>query len=154
MQIRAGNRQDEAIIRTIVFQALQEHGIEADLEGRDNDLRNVEHNYFWHNGLCLVAESDGQVIGVLAGRQSPADESVLELSRLAVVGGARRRGAGRKLIATMLFFARNMEYKKIVLAVPGLPENPADPEVLTRLGFVQDEATKDWTYSLSKQTTN
>lgn len=144
MQIRAGNRQDEAIIRTIIFQALEEHGIQSDLEGRDNDLRNVERNYFWYDGLCLVAENDGQVVGVLAAKRSQKDESTLLLTRLAVVPGVRKRGTARELVKTMLFFANNMEYKKVVICVPGLEQEKEffAPSFLQKVGF--DTQSNSW----------
>lgn len=151
MQIRAGNRQDEPIIRTIIFQALEEQGIHSDLEGRDSDLRNIEHNYFWFDGLCLVAERDGQIIGVLAARKSKTDDKALELARLAVTPGARMRGAARQLVKTMIAFAANMEYSKIVLGVPGLSADlkGINPEVLKHLSFEQ-ESNGYWQVDLSK----
>lgn len=137
MQIRAGNRQDEAIIRTILFQSLEEHGIESDLEGRDKDLRNIEHNYFWYDGLCLVAENDGQIVGFLAGKKSDKSEDTLLLSRLVVVAGARKRGTGRALMKTLIFYSQNMEYKTIEIAIPGnlQVQNLIDPAILQKYGF-------------------
>ncbi len=152
MQIRAGNRQDEPIIRTIVFQALEALGIEPELDGRDKDLRNLELNYFWHDGLCIVAERDGQVIGVLAAARSEKQEDALALKRLAVTPGAQKRGAARKLIKTMCFFARNMEYKKVVFCLPGFsPEDlKIDPLILSKLGFEKEENTGNWQMVLGK----
>ncbi|MBX9685646.1 MAG: GNAT family N-acetyltransferase [Candidatus Obscuribacterales bacterium] len=138
MQIRAANRQDEPILRTIIFQALEEHGLKADLEGRDRDLRNVEYNYFWFDGLCLVAERDGQLIGVLAARKSEKDDNVLELLRLAVTPGARQRGVAKALVKTMLFFAANMEYKLVKFAFPAGQESFIPEEIMTKLGFQKD----------------
>lgn len=122
MQIRAGNRQDEPIIRTIIFQSMEELGLESDLDGRDNDLRNIERNYFWYDGLCLVVENDGQTLGVLAGKRDEKDERVLILSRLAVLKAVRRRHYGTALMKSMLFFAANMEYEKIRIEVPGFAD--------------------------------
>lgn len=151
MQIRAATRQDEPIIRTIIFQALEENGIQSDLDGRDSDLRNVEHNYFWFDGLCLVSERDGQVIGVLAGRKSKEDDDVLELARIAVTPGARQRGAARALMKTMLFFAGNMDYKSVVLGVPGLSADlkQISPQILTKLGFTKDERRGCWQITIA-----
>lgn len=142
MQIRAATRQDEPIIRTIISQALEELGIQLDLEGRDSDLKNIERNYFWYDGLCLVAERDGQIIGVLAAKPNRQHAGILELSRLAVTPGARKRGAARALMKTLIFFAGNMECKRILLGVPGLSEDlkTIDPSILKRFGFVQDES--------------
>ena len=150
MQIRAGNRQDEAIIRTILFQSLEEHGIESDLEGRDKDLRNIEHNYFWYDGLCLVAENDGQIVGFLAGKRSEKSEDTLLLSRLVVVAGARKRGTGKALMKSLLFFCQNMEYQTIEIAVPGdfQVEKLIAPAVLSRFGF--ESSNNSWKLSVPK----
>lgn len=149
MQIRAGNKQDEPIIRTIIFQALEENGAVPDLEGRDRDLKNIEHNYFWYDGLCIVAERDGQIIGVLAARRSEKDEDSLELMRLAVTPGARQRGAARSLVKTLEFFAKNMDYKEVRVSQNELGEdlNRIDSKILKKLGFVQNEEKKFWQLS-------
>lgn len=151
MQIRAANKQDEPIIRTIIFQAMEENGASADLEGRDSDLKNVEHNYFWYDGLCIVAERDGQIIGVLAARRNEADEETLEIMRLAVTPGARKRGAARALVKTMLFFAGNMEYKKIRAGISDLGEDlkRIDPLILKKLGFTQEPDGSFWSIAPS-----
>ena len=41
MQIRAGNRQDEDKIRTIIFNAMKECGLEPEPEGREDDLMQI-----------------------------------------------------------------------------------------------------------------
>jgi predicted N-acetyltransferase YhbS len=146
MQVRAGTRQDEPIIRTIIFQALEEHGIQPDLEGRDSDLRNIEHSYFWYDGLCIVAERDGQIIGVLAARRQGDDEKTLELLRLAVTPGARKRGVARSLVKTMRFFAGNMGYEKIVIGKDSRSEllKKVSAVVLEKLGFSQNHEIDCW----------
>lgn len=146
MQIRAANKQDEPIIRTIVFQAMEEIGAVADLEGRDRDLKNVEQNYFWYDGLCIVAERDGQIVGVLAARRDEADEGTLELMRLAVTPGARQRGAARSLVKTMLFFAGNMEYKNVRAGSSeiGADLRQINPLILKKLGFNQAAGEASW----------
>jgi N-acetylglutamate synthase-like GNAT family acetyltransferase len=142
MQIRVANRQDEPLIRTIVFQALAENGIQPDLDGIDKDLRNTEHSYYWYDGLCIVAELDGQIIGVLAARRSFEDERLLVLRRLAVTPGARKRGTARALLKTMQFFARNMEYTTVLLDPPGNAERSSNPAsaALKALGFSSDKS--------------
>jgi GNAT superfamily N-acetyltransferase len=142
MQIRVATRQDEPFISTIVFQSLQEYGIQPDLQGADSDLTNTERHYFWYDGLCLVAENDGVIAGVLAGRRRPGQEDILELCRLVVEPGARRRGVARALLKTMLFFAANLEYKTIVCAPPGRAAELTLPPVpvMEKLGFSKDDA--------------
>lgn len=130
MQIRAGNRQDEAAIRALLFQAMEELSKTPDLEGRDRDLRNIESSYFWFDGLCLVAEKDSEIIGVVAARPREQEE-ILELSRLAVSPCSRRQGVAGKLMDSVSFFAGNMDYKKIVAS----PSLAVDRQLLLKLGF-------------------
>lgn len=151
MQVRAANRQDEPLIRNIVFSALEELGITPDPDGRDKDLKNVEQSYFWHDGACLVAERDGQVVGVVAARRGATDDE-LELARLAVYPAARNRGIGRELMKTLLFFAGNMEYKTLVLGsdLPSADLARLPATKLVQLGFAQQDSA--WRMSVPSGT--
>ncbi|MBY0360216.1 MAG: GNAT family N-acetyltransferase [Candidatus Obscuribacterales bacterium] len=126
MQIRAGNRQDETAIRALVSESL-------DLEGKDRDLRNIESSYFWFDGLCLVAEKDGEIIGFVAARPREQEE-ILELSRLAVAPSYMEQGVAAKLVDRVNFFAGNMDYEKIVAARSLAVERP----LLLKLGFTDN----------------
>lgn len=145
MQVRAGNRQDEPLVRAIVSQYLEEQGRLLDLEGADKDLRNLEHNYVWYDGLFIVAEREGQLVGFAAGRrandnsfdqenETPAQERLV-LSRLIVTPGARRRGAGKALVKVLSFFAQNMGYKEIALDKPAGLMQPESFLAMQKLGF-------------------
>lgn len=151
MQVRAANRQDEPLIRNIVFSALEELGITPDPDGRDKDLKNVEQSYFWRDGVCLVAERDGQVVGVVAARRGTTEDE-LELARLAVYPAARNRGAGRELMKTLLFFAGNMEYKTLVLGcdLPSADLARLPATKLVKLGFAQQDSA--WRMSVPSGT--
>jgi N-acetylglutamate synthase-like GNAT family acetyltransferase len=135
MQIRAGNRQDEPTIRAIIFDAMEECGLQPEPEGREDDLKNVESGYFWHDGIFIVAERDGAIIGVAGGRKNPDDEDELELIRLAILPAERRNRIAVELIDTIMFFAANMEYKRIILRTKARVISG----VLEKLGFVRDE---------------
>ena len=151
MQIRVANRQDEPLIRTIVFQSLEECGLHPDLEGLDQDLRNVEQSYFWYDGLCVVAENEGQIVGVLAARRSKENEDVLEMQRLAVTPGLRRRGVAKALMNTLKFFAMNMEYKSVVISTPGRETalDKSNADAFKKLGFAREAEASAWTYQVA-----
>lgn len=145
MQVRAGNRQDEPLVRAIVTQYLEEQGRALDLEDKDRDLRNLEANYFWHDGLFIVAERDGQLIGMLAGRKNSKSDEILDLKRLVVTTGARRRGVAKALVKTMLFFAQNMEYKKVEFKDSESVEDQQRDAALARLGFEKsNQESQSW----------
>jgi GNAT superfamily N-acetyltransferase len=119
MQIRVANRQDEPIIRTIVQQANAEVGdAEIDLTGRDSDLSNVDAKYFWHDGIFVVAEDDGAIVGLAGARRlsdtaDGAGHDILSLKRIVVIPARRRTGCASALLETVLFFAQNAEYKVV-----------------------------------------
>lgn len=135
MQIRAGNRQDEPTIRAIIFDAMEECGLQPEPEGREDDLKNVETGYFWHDGIFIVAEREGAIIGVAGGRRNPDDQDELELIRLAVLPAERKNHIAKELINTIMFFADNMEYKRVIMRTKAR----VIPGVLSKLGFAHDE---------------
>ena len=79
MQTRIANRQDEKEIRALTEIYYQKDGNSLDIEGKDNDLRNIEGNYIGKNGIFLVTEGgdnninggSGKVLAYLAARQKP-----------------------------------------------------------------------------------
>lgn len=137
MQIRAGNRQDEECIRDIIFKAMQECGLQPKPKGREDDLNNIEAGYFWHDGIFIVAERDGMIIGVAGGRRNPdpGHDGELELIRLAVLPEERKHHVARKLLDTVMFFATNMEYKQVILRT----QAQVIPGVLEKLNFALDK---------------
>lgn len=137
MQIRAGNRQDEKYIRPIIFNAMKECGLEPEPEGREDDLKDIEAGYFWHDGIFIVAERDGVIIGVAGGRRNPdpGHEGELELIRLAVLPEERKHHIARQLLDTILFFATNMEYEQVILRTRA----KVTAGVLEKLNFALDQ---------------
>lgn len=146
MQIRVANRQDEPIIRTIVSQANAEiGGTEVDLTGRDSDLNNIDANYFWYDGIFLVAEEDGQIIG-LAGARRGESEIMLELMRLVVIPARRRRKVASRLMETISFFGNNLGYREVVYK----PSQHGTAQREPILGFTADGAR--WKREIARAT--
>lgn len=71
MQIRLYSRQDDKEFRNLMQTIYQSQGSELDLDGKDNDLRNVEGSYFGNDGLFLVAEDNGVIQGFCGARIEP-----------------------------------------------------------------------------------
>ena len=71
MQIRLYSRQDDKEFRKLMQSICQSQGYELDLDGKDNDLRNVEGSYFGNDGLFLVAEDNGVIQGFCGARIEP-----------------------------------------------------------------------------------
>jgi N-acetylglutamate synthase-like GNAT family acetyltransferase len=114
MQIRFANRQDEAPVRAF----LESQGAILDLAGADNDLRNLDLNYFGKDGLFIVAEEEGKVIAFAGARKLDSDNDILELKRLIVPNeGATLGTAGDAIKERFLAIIKNhafqMDYKTI-----------------------------------------
>ncbi len=148
MQIRVATRQDEPIVRTIVTQVKIELGHpEIDLPGKDADLMDIESYYFWNDGLFIVAEDEGKVVGV-AGARRGESEDTLELVRLVVIPARRHTGIGAEMIHTVSFFARNSEYKRLVF----YPGKHGAKDESPYAGFSKDDDHPErWTMPINRQ---
>ncbi|HEY9715612.1 MAG TPA: hypothetical protein V6C72_19215 [Chroococcales cyanobacterium] len=162
MQIRLGNKQDEASVRQIVARAhsappahLDESGktespgdfLLLDLTGQDKDLVNIEANYIGHDGTFLVAEQDRKVVGFALARSKPGPESdsVCLLRRLMVerpVDGFELsiEELITKLIEKVESFACNLDYRILQVDLGGAA--PDMETVLSRLNY-QKSATEE-----------
>lgn len=147
MQIRLGNRQDEKAIGTLVFDVMKEFDLPIKPGGSEADLKNIEANYFARDGVFLVAEEEGKLVGIAGARRS--EENVLELVRMAVTKDWRGKGCARNLISTVLSFARDLGYERII--VEPARQYPGGTDFLMRFGFTSDtaeDAQQPWFYKL------
>lgn len=117
MQIRIANRQDEPEIRTFVEALYQKSGLSFELESKDSDLRNVEANYFGKEGLFLVAENEGAIVGIAGARKK--SESDLEIKRFLVADNESYSASEVRadLLKVIVEFAPRMLYSKIELSM-------------------------------------
>jgi hypothetical protein len=88
MQIRVFNRQDDKELRGLLQSLYEADGAHLDLDGKDNDLRNVEGTYFGHDGIFLVAEEDGAILAFCGARRLDSDVSRLDSDLSSIAGGA------------------------------------------------------------------
>lgn len=139
MQIRIANRQDENEIRTFVDTIYQKSGSSLNIEEQDNDLRNVEANYFGKEGLFLVAEDNDKIIAVAGARKK--SETVLEFKRLIV--SADREDADAivdEMIDVIIRFAPRMLFNRI--EVTSQARSDHYEEALSKKGFASAEQNK------------
>jgi len=126
MQIRLFNRQDDKELRALVQSTNESAGTVMDLDGKDNDLRNVEGSYFGHDGLFLVAEDDGIIVAFCGARKAnctdnDADNNVdndggeiMEITRFYVKDGVSKSIADR-LISTVRNHAYQLDFEKVLV---------------------------------------
>jgi len=147
MQIRLANRQDEPKIVELVLDVMKEFGLTPNMDGGESDLKNVEANYFARDGVFLVAEQDGELVGIASARKEY--ENILELVRFAVAKGHRGEGIARDLLSTVLKFGRDLQYERV--QVEPARQYPGGASALMKMGFTSDnveDAQPVWYHAL------
>lgn len=136
MQIRIANRQDEPEIRTFVEALYQKSGLSFELESKDSDLRNVEANYFGKEGLFLVAENEGAIVGIAGARKK--SESDLEIKRFLVADNESYSASEVRadLLKVIVEFAPRMLYSKIELSM----ETADEKQLFIENGFAASDS--------------
>ena len=86
-----------------------------------------------HGGAVLVATAGGHVVGTVALLRRGAE--MVELAKMAVAPGSRRRGIGRRLAEAALARARAVGARRVVLLTS--PRLTAANALYRRLGFVK-----------------
>lgn len=111
MQIRVANRQDEKQIQTIFADLCSKKGEELDLNSKHKDLRNIEANYFGNEGIFLVAEDSGKIIGFAGAKKS--SDIVISVDRFYILDAHKRDGIDLRFMQVILPFAQRMFFEKI-----------------------------------------
>ncbi len=116
MQIRLFNRQDDKELRALVQSINESQGTVMDLDGKDNDLRNVEGTYFGHDGLFLVADDEGTIVAFCGARIGTESSNVagetLEITRLWAKDGLDKTIVDR-LISIVSNHAWQLDFEKV-----------------------------------------
>ncbi|XP_076796137.1 N-acetyltransferase family 8 member 2-like [Arvicanthis niloticus] len=84
------------------------------------DLADITKSYLNAHGSFWVAESGGQVVGMVGAlpvKDPPIGRKQMQLFRLSVSSQHRRKGIGKALVRTVLQFARDQGYSDVVLKV-------------------------------------
>ncbi len=111
MQIRVANRQDEKNIQSIFADLCSKKGEELDLSSKHNDLRNIEANYFGNEGIFLVAEDDGKLIG-FAGAKKESDTAI-SVDRFYIDDAHKRNGIDKQFMQVIVPFAKRMYFQRL-----------------------------------------
>lgn len=115
IEIRLATEEDFRVVRQLYSAGLLEGQVPENDTGAD--MENLEAAYLADDGQSgfWVAAHRGQIVGMV-GVQHTADESV-EVRRLRVREGYRRKGLGTRLMEKALTFCQHHGYLKIVLDV-------------------------------------
>jgi GNAT superfamily N-acetyltransferase len=113
--IRPANNLDIPSIKKVVFTSLMEYGLIPDEFGKDNDLNDIEKNYFERNGFfgVLIEADSSQVIGTFG--LFPARYPVCELRKMYLSKPFRGQGLGKVLMEAAIKHATDMHFQKLIL---------------------------------------
>lgn len=155
MQIRVANRQDEKHIQALFAEICQKKGEEIDLGGSHKDLRNIEANYFGNEGLFLIAEVEGKIVG-FAGARKKSDE-IISIDRFFVDDTHKRSGVDQQFMQVIVPFAQRMFFNRMnwnVMEKPPLSgadqaaanSSPScfNKALLVKMRFKRDEKNNYW----------
>jgi putative acetyltransferase len=112
--IRDATNADCEKIQDLVFGILAEYELQADPEGTDRDITDLEANYLDRGGSFEVIEdSEGSLVGTCG--LYPLDAETIELRKMYFASEIRGRGLGRKFLERTIEKARNLGYLRVYL---------------------------------------
>ena len=114
-EIRPANNGDIVSIKKIVFRVLKEYGLTPEETGKDNDLNDIEKNYFDNGGFfgVIVDSNKNKIVGTFG--LFSINKNVCELRKMYLLKEVRRRGLGMLMVNKSIDVAKEKNYKKIVL---------------------------------------
>ena len=97
---------------------LAEYALEADYDGVDADLNDIERNYTLRGGLFRVVVTgdtgpEERIVGCAG--LFPLDRDHVELRKMYLLPEARRQGIGRRLLDESIDQARRLGYRHVRL---------------------------------------
>lgn len=112
--IRPARTADGDACRAIIFGILRQYGLEPEPDGQDADLDDLEAHYDGLDSLFVVVVDDtGRIVGT--GGLKRYDAGQAEIKKMYLLPEARGQGLGRRLLDTLVGFARAVGYRRIVL---------------------------------------
>ena len=79
----------------------------------DNDLKDIENNYFKNNGVFLVGEIKNKIITMGAFRK--IDKNIAEIKRMRTYPEYQGKGLGKLILNELINFAKKYNYKELIL---------------------------------------
>lgn len=133
LNVRSATNADCEKIQQLVFGILKEYGLQADLDGTDKDIFDIEENYLKPGGHFEVVEGpDGEILGSIG--LYPLNNETIELRKMYFAPSIRGRGLGKKLLSRMIEKARNLGYLRVYLETASVLKQAV--HLYERAGFV------------------
>jgi ribosomal protein S18 acetylase RimI-like enzyme len=131
VKIRPARLADIPAVRAMLAEYVEWIGLDLAFQEIDEELDRLPGEYVPPRGALLVAEDNGQLIGMIGMR--PLDATTAEMKRLFVRPDARGRGLAKRLIEELLREARAAGYTEIRLDT--LPMMGDAQSLYVALGF-------------------
>ncbi len=128
----AEGEADLAAVRTLFMSYAKSLGFQTCFQGFDKEIESLPGDYAPPSGRLLLAESGGEILGVIALRSMGRD-GACEIKRLFVEPSARGLALGRRLTEAVLGEARDLGCRSVRLET--LPSMVAANVIYDDLGF-------------------
>lgn len=112
--IRSATAADLPAIRSVLADVRREYGVVDETDSSDDDLVDLQENYFRCGGLFEVIEdAAGRIVGCAGLR--PLNPRRAELCKMYIQKSARGRGLGKRLLKDLLAAARRGGFAEVWL---------------------------------------
>lgn len=128
----AEGEADLAAVRALFMSYAKSLGFKTCFQGFDKEIESLPGEYAPPTGRLLLAESEGEILGVIALRSMGHDHAC-EIKRLYVEPTARGMALGRRLTEAVLDEARGLGCRSVRLET--LPSMVAANVIYDDLGF-------------------
>jgi putative acetyltransferase len=113
--IRLATNGDLPAIRAVLLAVRREFGVVDETDVSDNDLDDLQQNYFRRNGVFEVIEDDGTKRVVGCAGLYPLSPCRAELCKMYILKSARGQGLGKRLLEDLLAAARRNGFAEVWL---------------------------------------
>jgi putative acetyltransferase len=113
--IRPATNRDLPRIRAVLLSVRSEFGVVDETDVSDNDLTDLERNYFARGGVFEVVEDtrSNQIVGCAG--LLPLSSRRAELCKMYILSSARGRGLGKRMLEDLLDAARGSGFAEVWL---------------------------------------
>ena len=111
--LRPARREDGPGLVRLVDEVYQEYGDEADVEGYDRDLLDVDAAYRAEGGEFVVLEKQGEIVGAHATQPIDREQGLLTFRRLYLPESMRGTGAGKVLMDWAIKWSREHNFTRV-----------------------------------------
>jgi putative acetyltransferase len=114
IQIRSASNKDCERVKSLIYNVLQEYGLQPEPSGTDIDLNDIEENYINRGGIFeLIEDENGNLLGTVG--LYPMNEKTVELRKMYFSKDLRGQGVGTQTLQRMIEKATELGFTRIYL---------------------------------------